>query len=88
MSDQGVRVDGDRQLICDLVVEACALVEWAERHGLDDATWSALQHLRAELCWAVDDTRHAEDCDAACGMLASIDEAVVHSSGVAERGAA
>lgn len=67
-------MDPQADRICDLVIEAGALVDWLETGRGDlEIVGAALIYLRDELCALEGQTADAEVADAACEMVESID---------------
>ena len=78
----------DHDRLAALVVEACALVERAACHGLDDDTWAILTHVRAQLCLLATEADDPDAADAACEVVCGIDAALAGPALREERGAA
>jgi hypothetical protein len=74
--DAGLDPDGQR--ICELVIEAGALVDWVDGGRGDlEVVGAALLYLRDELAALADTTDSEDACQSACGMVAAI-ESTLH----------
>jgi hypothetical protein len=73
-------MDMQADRICDLVIEAGALVDWLETgRGDVEIVGAALLYLRDSLGDLADQTADAEARDTACEMVAAIERALVQS---------
>ena len=72
-------MDMQADRICDLVIEAGALVDWLETgRGDVDIVGAALLYLRDSLSELADQTGDPEARDTACEMVAAIERALAH----------
>ena len=72
-------MDPQAERICELVIEAGALVDWLETGRGDlEIVGAALIYLRDELCALVGQTADREASDAACEMVDAIDRMLVN----------
>jgi hypothetical protein len=70
-------VQADR--ICDLVIEAGALVDWLETgRGDVEIVGAALIYLRDSLCAMAEEAANGEARDAACEMVATIERTLAN----------
>ena len=69
-------MDADASRICELVSEACALVQQVERGAGGPRDEVELEHIRAELRVLAADTGDAEVADVACALVGDIDAAL------------
>ena len=70
-------MDMQANRICDLVIEAGALVDWLETgRGDIEIVGAALLYLRDALCDLASETADSEARDTACEMIAAIERAL------------
>lgn len=82
-------MDAEALRIHDRIVEASALLDWVERGAVPaQAVQPTLAALRDELCDLSTGTADVEAADAACGVVACIDEVLEARFDYAARGAA